>query len=145
MTLGAFVFANGWLLPMAVLGGTPTSQSPSHVVARLWSYSFSQSTLLELRYVVDLGSALVAPEAPAVGEYGSLRLERERADAEAFDRLEARIHGASTSGGDDDLTVAMKEIEKANSWGRSPSDQLLASPDGNRAVIRPEESHDATR
>jgi hypothetical protein len=138
IALWVFVFADAGLLPMTVVAGTPTSQSPSHVVARLWSYSASQSTLLESRYVVDLAGTLVASEAPPVGEYGPLRIERRRADAQVFDRLEARIHEAGASSRNDELTVAMKEIEKAKSWGRTPSDQLLASPDGNRAVIRPD-------
>ena len=138
LTLCVFLFADAGLLPMTVVAETPIGQSPSHVVARLCSYSATQSTLLESRYVVDLPSTLVASEAPTVGEYGPLRVERKRADAQSFDRLEARIHEAGASGGDDDLSVAMKKIEKAKSWGRSPSDQLLASPDGNRTVVRPD-------
>jgi len=123
---------------MTVVAGIPTSQPPSHVVARFWSYNFSQSTLLETRYVVDLAGPMAVSEAPSTGEYRALRLERKRADAQAFNRLEARIHETAPSGGVDDLTVAMKEIGKAKSWGKSPIDQLLASPDGNRAVLSPD-------
>jgi len=130
----ACIFASAGLLPQILEAATP----PKHVIARLWSYSFSQSTLVEARYVVDLASATAAPEARPPSDYRTLRVERKRADVEAFDRLEKRIQEAGATDLDDDLAVAIKKIEKAKSWGHSPGDQLLASPDGNRAVLSPD-------
>jgi hypothetical protein len=138
LVLASLAFCNTGVAPRTVGAATPADQKPVRLVAELWSYSLNKKTMMATQYVVRSAGTLVASEVPTVDDYGPLKLERKRADVQAFDRLAARIHAAGAPTDDDDLTVAMKKIEKAKSWGKSPSDQLLASPDGTRAVLFPD-------
>jgi WD40 repeat protein len=116
----------------------PAGSTPTHVIARVWSYSFKASTLLETRFAVNLASMTTAPGSHPSSSYSDLRDSRKRADQEAYSRLERRIQEAVETERDPDLVAAIGQIQKAKSWGKSPAAQVLASPDGNRAALVPD-------
>jgi len=116
----------------------PAGSTPTHVIARLWSYSFKASTLLETRFVVNLASMTTAPGSHPSSSYSALRGSRKRADEEAYSRLERRLQESVETERDPDLVAAIGLIQKAKSWGKSPEGQVLASPDGNRAALIPD-------
>jgi hypothetical protein len=131
-------FASVAALAQAAPGETPSGFTATHVIARLWSYSPKASTLLETRFVVDLASTPSAAESHPTSSYSALRDSRKRADIEAYARLERRLQDAVGAERDPDLIVAIGQIQKAKAWGKSPAEQVLASPDGNRAALIPD-------
>jgi WD40 repeat protein len=117
---------------------TLASSPPTGVIAELWIYNYKTKAFDETRYVVEPTTMKMAPPSHPPTDFESLRTERRRVNLETYNRLEQQLNELAASERDPVLVTGVQEIEKAKTWGRSPGDQLLISPDGHRVVLRPD-------
>lgn len=119
-------------------GSTVASIARTGVIAELSIYNYKTKAFDETRYIVEPTTMKMAPPSHPHTDFESLRAERRRVNVETYDRLEQKLNAVAVSERDPVLVTGVQEIEKAKTWGKSPGDQLLMSPDGHRAVLRPD-------
>jgi hypothetical protein len=119
-------------------GSELANSPPTKVIANLWTHNYKTSAFDETRYVVDPTTMKIETPSHVLTDVESLKAERRQVNMEAYNRLEQQLNEVAASERDPVLVVGVQEIEKAKTWGKSPGDQLLISPDGHRLVLRPD-------
>jgi WD40 repeat protein len=127
-----FIFAS---LAMSVSIAWCDARGGERIVARLWSYDAATSSMIESRFVIN--STHSTEEHPSTN-YGILRAERKRADAEAYQRLLATVRRQREPIPDGELSTALEAVDAAKSYGDLPESRVLASPDGQYVALAPQ-------
>jgi len=119
-------------------GAVTENHPPAGLIAKLWTYDYQTKSFSETRYVVNATTMHKTPPSHPSTDFESLRAERRQKNVETYDRLEKQLNEVAASERDPVLVTCVQEIEKAKTWGKSPGDQLLISPDGHRVVLQPD-------
>ncbi|MBS0379918.1 MAG: hypothetical protein JSS29_15670 [Proteobacteria bacterium] len=100
----------------------------------LWQYNFTTKAMDETRFHVRNGEFAVEPS-----DAGSLltRAARNRLSADVFRRLHDSVKQPAQLSPEGDLTVALKALDDSKSYGESPDNRVLSSPDGRYAALTP--------
>lgn len=113
----------------------------TQVVVQLWKLDASKPSdlkMIESRYLVDLSAMTVTLDKSASSDDGMEAGKKQPSNEEVYVRLEMRFRESGITNQDNDLGVAIREIEKGKGAGFQPSSQILVSPDGENAVLSPQ-------